>query len=74
MSIRTKLNIPAEYIHEVTERMKLVGFVVLDTGERITTEEGIDYEAVLELFDPPKALGPTDVDAWSATVDLGVKA
>ena len=43
----TTLTVPTRHARELTSRLCEAGFYVLDTGERLATDEGPDAEAML---------------------------
>lgn len=47
---KTTLTIPTRQLREFTHRMSLAGFTVVDTGTRITTDEGVESEATVRLL------------------------
>lgn len=47
------LTIPTRQLREFTTRMRQAGYTVLDTGSRITTDEGPDGEATVRLMHAP---------------------
>ena len=49
----TTLTIPTRQLGEFTKRMRQAGYAVLDTGSRITTDEGPDGEATVRLMHAP---------------------
>lgn len=46
----TTLTVPTRHLPELTKRLAEVGFHLLDTGQRVTTEDGPDGEATVRLF------------------------
>lgn len=67
MAFETTLNVPTPQLTELMRRLARAGFTVLDTGERITTEEGDNAEATIRLMH----LAMPELDA---TCELGVSA
>jgi hypothetical protein len=49
----TTMTVPTRHLRELTSRLKLAGFTVLDTGARVTTDEGPDGEATLRIMQIP---------------------
>ncbi len=49
MSEQTRITIPTGSLPWFTEAMTDAGLSVLDTGERVTTEDGVGAEAVIHL-------------------------
>lgn len=49
----TTLTVPSRHVKELMARLSRAGFTLLDTGERVTTDEGMDAEATLHLLDAP---------------------
>ena len=54
----TTLTVPTRHARELMARLASVGFTVLDTGDRVSTEDGPDAEATLHLVHLPEALDP----------------
>lgn len=50
MAFETTLTVPTRDLPELTRRLSKAGFTVLDTGERIATDHGLDAEATLRLL------------------------
>lgn len=61
------MTVPTHHLRELTRRLRSAGFTVLDTGERVTTDEGPEGEATLRLLAIPM-IEIVDPD----TVELGV--
>lgn len=49
MSQQTRITIPTGSLTWFTDAMNDAGLSVLDTGERVTTEEGVGAEAVIHV-------------------------
>jgi hypothetical protein len=69
MAFETTLTVPTPHVRELMARLARAGFLVLDTGERMTTDDGFEAEATLRLAH----VTPLDVDP-DAPVALGVSA
>lgn len=67
MAFETSVSVPTRHAHELMARLARAGFLVLDTGERVSTEDGVGAEAQLRLLH----LLPEDMDA---SAPLGVRA
>ena len=59
MAFETTLTVPTPHLPELARRLAMAGFTVLDTGERVATEEGPEGEATVRVV-------------HLATVELGV--
>lgn len=46
----TTLTIPTRQLHEFTRRMSQAGYTVVDTGTRVTTDDGPESEATVRLL------------------------
>lgn len=64
-AFETTLTVPTQHVRELMRRLSRAGFTLLDTGERVSGDEGIDAEATLRL------LHVVEVDL-DAPVELGV--
>ena len=53
MAFETTLTVPTRDLVELTRRLSKAGFTVLDTGDRIATDHGLDAEATLRLVHLP---------------------
>ena len=62
----TTMTVPTRQLRELTSRLTKAGFTVLDTGQRIMTDEGPEGEATVRLVHLPTM----QVDF--AHADLGV--
>jgi len=62
----TTMTVPTRQLRELTTRLTKAGFTVLDTGQRIMTDDGPEGEATLRLLHIPTL----QVDF--AEADLGV--
>jgi len=69
MAFETTLTVPTPQVRELMTRLARAGFLVLDTGERMTTDDGFEAEATLRLAHV--SLAESDADA---SFDLGVTA
>ena len=49
MSFETTLTVPTAHVSEIMTRLGQAGFLILDTGDRGSTEEGVGVEATLRL-------------------------
>ena len=49
----TTLTVPTRHVKELMARLSKAGFTLLDTGERVATDEGIDAEATVHLVQMP---------------------
>lgn len=67
MAFETTVTVPTIHARELMARLAQVGFLVLDTGERATTEDGVGAEAQLRLLH----VTPEDLESGQA---LGVSA
>jgi hypothetical protein len=65
MAFETTLTVPTPHIRELMSRLGKAGFLVLDTGERISNEDGVGAEATLKLVH----ISVADLDE---TCELGV--
>jgi hypothetical protein len=63
----TTLTVPTRHVRELMARLAQAGFTILDTGERVSTDEGLDAEAMVHLVHLP-TVECVDPD----TVSLGV--
>lgn len=45
----TRISVPSEDVAWISKRLARAGLTVLDTGQRVTTEDGVDAEAVLSV-------------------------
>lgn len=52
----TTLTVPTAHARELMARLAQAGFTILDTGDRVTTDEGMDAEATLHLVHIPTLL------------------
>lgn len=50
MAFETTLSVPTRHVRELMSRLAGAGFLILDTGERLATDEGPDAEATLRLL------------------------
>ena len=50
MPFETTLTVPTRHARELTTRLCQAGFLVLDTGERLATDDGPEAEAMLRLL------------------------
>lgn len=53
MPEETTISVPSEDVDWFTDRLTEAGLAVLDTGRRVTTEEGPEAEAVLCVAELP---------------------
>lgn len=67
MAFETTVTVPTRHVHELMTRLARSGFLVLDTGDRVSTEDGVGAEAQLRLLH----VTPDELDAAEA---LGVTA
>lgn len=49
----TTLTVPTRHVKELMARLAPAGFTLLDTGERVSTDEGVDAEATVHLVHLP---------------------
>jgi hypothetical protein len=63
----TTLTVPTRHVKELMARLAPAGFTLLDTGERVATDDGLDAEAMVHLVHLP-TVECLDADA----VPLGV--
>ena len=49
----TTLTVPTAHLKELMGRLSRAGFTVLDTGARVSTDDGLDAEATLHLVHLP---------------------
>ncbi len=49
----TTLTVPTRHVKELMARLSKAGFTLLDTGERVATDEGLDAEAMVQLLHAP---------------------
>lgn len=47
--LSTRISVPARHARRMMDELTRAGFIVLDRGERITTEDGLQSEASLDL-------------------------
>jgi len=66
MPFETTLTVPTRHVRELMARLSSAGFTVLDTGERVLTDEGADAEATLRLahFEEPQAQAALPQGLW----------
>lgn len=64
---QTRINVPVDDVEPLMEALADSGFVVLDSGERVTTESDLEGEATLELLDLPD--GQEVAEAHQARMD-----
>lgn len=69
MAFETTLTVPTMHVPEIMGRLSRAGFLVLDTGERVSTEDSLEGEALLRLVHV--TLAEIDPDA---PMELGVSA
>ncbi|MFA5860356.1 MAG: hypothetical protein WDA16_01545 [Candidatus Thermoplasmatota archaeon] len=69
MAFETTLTVPTAHVPEIMGRLSRAGFLVLDTGERVSTEESLEGEALLRLAHVTIA----DVNP-DGPIELGVSA
>jgi hypothetical protein len=50
MPFETTITVPTQHLRDFTLRLADAGFLVLDRGERATTDDGWDAEAVLHVL------------------------
>lgn len=50
---QTRITAPVSDVEPLMEALADAGFMVLDSGERVTTEDALEGEATLELLDLP---------------------
>lgn len=65
----TTLTVPTQQLREFMSRLSRAGFTVLDTGQRVATDDHPDGEATVRLLDVPMV---EIVDP--AQCELGVRA
>ena len=51
MAFETTITLPTHHLPLLLPRLARAGLTVLDTGERMTTDEGLDAEATLVIAD-----------------------
>lgn len=44
------MTVPTSQLRELTRRLTMAGFTILDTGERVATDMGPDAEATLRII------------------------
>jgi hypothetical protein len=49
-AFETTLTVPTRHVHEIMTRLSKAGFTLLDTGDRISNDDGLDAEATLRLI------------------------
>ena len=49
----TTLTVPTRHVKELMTRLSQAGFTLLDTGDRVATDEGHEAEATLHLLHAP---------------------
>ncbi len=49
MTRETQITVPRDRVAWIARQLAQAGLTVLDTGERITTDAGVDAEAVLRV-------------------------
>lgn len=52
-TFQTSISVPSDDVEPLMEALADSGFVVLDTGDRITTESALEGEATLQVLDLP---------------------
>lgn len=55
VSPEAQITVPRDKRAWVIEELTSAGLTVLDTGERVTTDEGVDHEAILHIATYQKA-------------------
>ena len=50
MPFETTLTVPTRHVRDLMARLAGAGFLVLDTGDRLATDDGPDAEATLRLL------------------------
>lgn len=60
MAFETTVTVPTAHARELMQRLARAGFLVLDTGDRVSTEDGVGAEAQLRLLHvtPEDLAGP----------------
>ena len=61
MTWETRISVPVGQMANLTEALTRAGVTVLDTGERVTTEEDVAAEAVLCVADLTTAPGEVSI-------------
>jgi hypothetical protein len=69
MAFETTLTVPTRDLAQLTVRLAKAGFTLMDTGDRIATDDGHDAEATVRLVH----LAYVDVDP-DAPCELGIPA
>lgn len=62
-AFRTTVNVPTRHVRDLMTLLSRAGITVLDTGERVTTDAGLDAEATLHLAHMPFDALETESDA-----------
>lgn len=68
-AFETTLTVPTRHVRELMNRLSKAGFTLLDTGDRVTNDEGVDAEATIRLMHVAFA----DVNI-EAPIELGIIA
>jgi hypothetical protein len=50
MPFETTLCVPTRHVAELMNRLSGAGFLILDTGDRVATDDGPEAEATLRLL------------------------
>lgn len=50
MAFETTITLPTQDLKELMRRLAHAGFLVLDTGDRVSTDDGTDAEATVRLL------------------------
>ena len=53
LAFETILTVPTAHLAELSRRLARAGFTLLDTGDRVATDEGPDGEATVRLVHMP---------------------
>lgn len=53
-SFQTRISVPTDDVEPLMDALAEAGFLVLDSGERITTAGGLEGEATLEVATVPR--------------------
>jgi hypothetical protein len=61
-SLKTRISVPTDDVEPLMDALSDAGFLVLDSGERITTAGGLEGEATLELVEVPSEKGASEAD------------
>lgn len=67
-AFETTLHVPTRHLREIMSRLSRAGFTIMDTGERVATDDGFEAEATVRLLHVPT------LELHAETYELGVSA